>query len=80
VSKDVDPKTRLQEILQGSGIPAPIYRVIEMEGPPHDRRFTVEVVVEGKGVGRGNGSSKKSAGAEAARSALRKVKSILARR
>lgn len=79
-SKDLDPKTRLQETLQANGIPAPIYRVIETEGPAHERRFTVEVVVEGKGVGRGSGSSKKSAGVEAARSALRKMKSILASR
>lgn len=34
-----DPKTRLQEWLQGQGRPLPAYEVIDASGPPHLRRF-----------------------------------------
>jgi ribonuclease-3 len=79
-AEDVDPKTRLQEILQARGVAAPEYRVVEAAGPDHSRRFTVEVVVEGRGVACGEGASKKAAGTEAARAALRKIRSIVRRR
>ena len=36
-----DPKTRLQETLLGRARPVPSYEVVAIEGPPHDRRFTV---------------------------------------
>lgn len=36
-----DPKTRLQEALQGAGLPLPQYDVIETTGKAHERRFTV---------------------------------------
>jgi len=41
-----DPKTLLQETLLGSGRPVPRYEVTVIEGPPHDRRFTVECHVD----------------------------------
>ena len=34
-----DPKTRLQEWLQGRGHPLPDYTVLEVSGEPHDQRF-----------------------------------------
>lgn len=37
----IDPKTRLQERLQGQGIELPNYEVIDVSGPPHKRRFRV---------------------------------------
>ncbi|MBE3590273.1 MAG: ribonuclease III [Firmicutes bacterium] len=62
---------QLQEILQREG-PAPIeYVVVGEEGPPHRRRFTVEVRVEGRPLGRGEGASKKEAAQRAAAEALR---------
>ncbi|MCK4368778.1 MAG: ribonuclease III [Dehalococcoidales bacterium] len=65
-----DDKSRLQEIIQARQQKTPAYRVIEAMGPAHDRRFTVEVRVDDTVLGRGSGKSKKSAEAEAARSAL----------
>jgi len=38
-----DPKTRLQEWLQAANRPLPIYEVLEESGPPHRRRFVVQV-------------------------------------
>lgn len=36
-----DPKTRLQEWLQGRGRPLPSYEVLSESGPPHRRQFRV---------------------------------------
>ena len=41
-----DPKTQLQEYLQGRNQPLPIYNVIAIEGQSHDQTFTVEGEVE----------------------------------
>jgi dsRNA-specific ribonuclease len=68
-----DPKTTLQEWLQGRGRPLPTYRLVATEGPDHARRYTVEVVVEGRGMGRGEGTSKRRAEARAALAALRRL-------
>ncbi|HSL65848.1 MAG TPA: ribonuclease III [Gaiellaceae bacterium] len=65
----VDHKTELQEALARSGRSV-AYTVLEIEGPPHDRRFTCAAVVGDEAVGRGEGRSKKAAEQEAAREAL----------
>ena len=36
-----DPKTRLQEYLQGRKIPLPVYDVIDVQGKSHNQTFTV---------------------------------------
>lgn len=36
-----DPKTRLQELLQGAGLERPEYEVIDEQGKAHERSFTV---------------------------------------
>jgi len=41
-----DPKTRLQEYLQGRKIPLPIYDVIDTSGQSHNQHFTVRCVTE----------------------------------
>ena len=66
-----NPKSRLQETVQGRGMPTPKYRTIASEGPDHEPLFTVEVLVDGEVVGSGQGSKKAEAEREAARSALR---------
>lgn len=42
-----DPKTRLQEHLQGLRRPLPTYQVLEVSGKAHDQTFRVECQVEG---------------------------------
>ena len=42
-----DPKTRLQEMLQADQQALPEYRVESMDGPEHQRRFTVSCRVAG---------------------------------
>jgi ribonuclease-3 len=46
------------------------YSVLDVEGPPHDRRFVCAAVIAGEQVGVGRGSTKKAAEQEAARQAL----------
>ena len=65
-----DNKTRLQEILQARGLPAPEYKMIAEEGPPHLRVFTMAVYSCGMEIGRGIGNSKKKAEQAAAGMAL----------
>ena len=45
-----DPKTRLQEWLQGHGYSLPEYTVLTEEGPPHRKQFLVECVSGDAGV------------------------------
>jgi ribonuclease-3 len=67
-----NPKGQLQELVQPRhGNTALAYRVIGVNGPPHDRRFEVEVLIHDEVVGRGEGASKKEAEESAAREALR---------
>ena len=65
----VDNKTELQEALARSGNQVQ-YDVIDVEGPPHDRRFVCVARIAGEQVGIGKGSTKKAAEQEAARQAL----------
>ena len=68
-SGHVDNKTELQEALARSGNQVQ-YNVLDIEGPPHDRRFVCVAVIAGEQVGIGKGSTKKAAEQEAARQAL----------
>ena len=66
----VDYKSQLQELMQSRQQLTPTYRLIEAEGPDHDKRFIVEVMAGDMVLGKGAGKSKKLAETEAARSAL----------
>jgi ribonuclease-3 len=68
-SSHVDYKTELQEALARSGRQVH-YTVLEVEGPPHDRRFVCAAHLAGAQFGMGRGSTKKAAEQEAARQAL----------
>ncbi|MGH2856019.1 MAG: ribonuclease III family protein [Solirubrobacteraceae bacterium] len=68
----VDYKSALQERLARRG-EVVSYAVVEEQGPPHDRTFTVSAVIEGRQIGRGVGRSKKDAEQEAAQSALEEM-------
>jgi ribonuclease III len=67
-----DAKSQLQELVQSKGFPAPKYQVTEESGPDHDKKFVIEVIVDGKSWGRGEGKSKSGAEQEAARQVLTK--------
>jgi ribonuclease III len=69
----VDYKTELQEELARRSMSV-TYSVLEVEGPPHDRRFTCAAVIDGEQVGVGSGASKKAAEQNAAREALTKIR------
>jgi ribonuclease-3 len=69
VEGHVDFKTELQEELARRGRTVS-YSVLEVEGPPHDRRFTCAATIDGDEAGTGTGPSKKAAEQAAAREAL----------
>jgi len=69
----VDHKTELQEDLAREGRQV-TYRVLEAEGPPHERTFTVAALVEGEQLGTGTGRSKKDAEQGAAKEALAAIR------
>ena len=62
-------KALLQEFVQGQGKGTPLYRLVETTGPDHNRRFTVEILVDGQTLGQGVGATKKIAEGQAARMA-----------
>ncbi len=69
-----DPKTQLQELLQGEGLMPPVYRVSETLGQPHRREFVVECVVpERELLTHGRGTSRKAAEQQAATFGIEKL-------
>jgi len=72
-----DYKSALQERLQASGKPQPIYVLVKEQGPEHNKVFTVEARLHSAGssgsadfIGRAEGSTKKNAEQQAAREVL----------
>jgi ribonuclease III len=68
-----DPKSMLQEWVQGQGFPPPQYIIRSSSGPDHSKVFEVAVEVVEKEYGSGVGHSKQAAAKEAAQDALRKL-------
>ena len=64
-----DYKSALQERLARRGTVVS-YEIVAEEGPPHERTFEVEAMVEGESLARGSGRSKKDAEQAAAEAAL----------
>lgn len=69
-----DYKTTLQEILQSKYNDKITYKVINEDGPDHNKTFEVEVILGERVLGSGEGKSKKEAEQNAARRAMEKVK------
>lgn len=67
-----DYKSSLQEYVQTEQKSLE-YRLINEEGPAHDKRFTIDVVIDDIVYGTGIGTSKKEAEQEAAKAALNKL-------
>lgn len=74
-SRDDNYKSQLLEHMQAVGEAQPTYRVVDEEGPSHDKTFTVEAVIDDTAFGRGTASSKQDAEQEAARRTLEELQS-----
>ena len=72
-SKHTNYKSILQEFIQGEYRIHPDYRVLSERGPEHEKLFTVEVSVNRRVLGRGEGKNKKEAEQAAARQAVAKL-------
>ena len=76
----MDFKSALQEKLQASGRPQPIYALVKEEGPEHKKTFTVEIKLTdpetAKFVARAQGTTKKRAEQEAARQVLEHLSTL----
>jgi ribonuclease III len=76
----MDFKSALQEALQASGKPQPVYVLVKEEGPEHRKIFTVEARLAepsmAQFVGRAEGATKKRAEQEAARQVLEHLSKI----
>lgn len=71
--KSNDAKSELQELLSARRLPNPSYRQTGETGPPHDRVFHFQVLVNGVVIGAGEGRSKKNAQQIAAGQALKNM-------
>lgn len=69
----VDSKSILQERVQAVYKGGPEYNLVSESGPDHDKRFCVQVSVEGRVVGEGIGRTKKAAEQQAAYNAILKI-------
>jgi len=67
----LDPKSKLQEIIQEKQGVTPTYQVISEQGPDHDKVFLVGVFIGNTRVGEGKGPSKQEAEVAAAENALK---------
>lgn len=72
-----DAKTILQEEVQKENCGVLRYELIREEGPEHDKKFVVEVLVGDRKAGTGTGHSKKAAEQQAAYAALLRRKNFL---
>ena len=72
-SKHTNYKSILQEFIQGEYRVHPDYRVLSERGHEHEKLFTVEVSVNRRVLGRGEGKNKKEAEQAAARQAVAKL-------
>lgn len=68
--RNADYKTALQELVQQKKNQTLSYTLVGESGPDHDKQFEVEVSLNGKVVGTGQGRSKKKAEQDAAKAAM----------
>jgi ribonuclease-3 len=66
----VDPKSKLQELVQEKKGVTPTYGVVSESGPDHDKVFVVAAFINNEEIGRGTGPSKQEAEISAAENAL----------
>lgn len=69
-----DAKTALQEFVQQGRVAPPTYRIVGQSGPPHERRFTVEVRIDDGNTEIGEGRSRRAAEQDAAARLLKRLR------
>ncbi|HEU65367.1 MAG TPA: ribonuclease III [Chloroflexi bacterium] len=67
-------KALVQEFIQRQKKLTPVYHVVEVSGPDHNKQFTAEILIGGEVLGRGTGKSKKAAESQAARAAWEELR------
>ena len=70
---NADYKTALQELVQKKKDQVLTYTLVGESGPDHDKKFDVQVLLNGTVVGCGSGSSKKRAEQAAAKATIEKL-------
>ncbi len=68
-----DPKSLLQELVQGKGLQPPAYELVGRSGPDNEPLFSVRVIVDGEELGTGTAGRKIDAEREAAREAAARL-------
>ncbi len=71
-----DPKTRLQEFLQGRHLPLPIYSLVSTEGEAHNQTFTAQCEIDGQPPTIGRGLSRRYAEQSAASDLLAQLEAL----
>jgi ribonuclease III len=69
------PKSRLQEYTQRRTGARPDYRIVDATGPDHEKLFRIEVWIEERRLGAGEGPSRRTAETAAAVQALEAIRS-----
>ena len=70
-----DPKSKLQELGQKKYKTTPIYKILSSSGPDHHKSFTCGVFLASNKIATGQGKSKQTAETNAAKFALKMLKS-----
>jgi ribonuclease-3 len=70
---DKNYKGQLLEFTHMHKLSPPYYKIMNEDGPDHEKKFSIEVIIGSKSYGKGVGSNKKSAEQEAAKTALGKL-------
>ncbi len=68
--KNLDGKTHLQEVIQKISKVPLLYKIVDEQGPDHNKVFLAQVTHDGRILGKGSGRSKKEAEQNAANNAL----------
>ncbi|MEY2333372.1 ribonuclease III [Acidithiobacillus ferrianus] len=71
-----DPKTRLQEYLQGRGRPLPVYTLVAEKGPAHERHFVARCSVPGASPTEAEEASRRKAEQQAAAQMLVQLQDV----
>lgn len=77
-SQNKDPKTRLQELLQGRRVALPKYELVATSGDAHEQMFSVECVIDALNIRtRGKGTNRRMAEQQAATQAFEQARERL---